>query len=140
MAHGMKTSYKDFILWYFRKYWEEAKQIRTPNPKNSEEVVFETGLLMFTFDRNLIYSTNSNRRIENISELESLVKESSQSEINFPAKLKIKSPFLRNILFNILEKKWVDIENIYFQELKKHLKSFKLQDTSINSSFITEYY
>ncbi|MBK9043434.1 MAG: hypothetical protein IPN97_09640 [Saprospiraceae bacterium] len=25
LAHGMKTSYGDFILWYFRKCWEEAK-------------------------------------------------------------------------------------------------------------------
>ncbi|MBK9736892.1 MAG: hypothetical protein IPO92_18815 [Saprospiraceae bacterium] len=24
LAHGMKTSYADFILWYFQKCWEDA--------------------------------------------------------------------------------------------------------------------
>ncbi|MBK8620257.1 MAG: hypothetical protein IPN79_00480 [Saprospiraceae bacterium] len=93
LAHGMKTSYADFILWYFQKCWEEAKQSQTPNPNNITELFFKNELFQFSFGRNLVNYTTRNSRIDNISVLESLVQESSQSETNFPSKLKITSPF-----------------------------------------------
>ncbi|MFZ1704741.1 MAG: AbiH family protein [Saprospiraceae bacterium] len=134
LAHEMKTKYSDFILDYFQQCWEEAKQSTTPGKPH--ELVYENLLLKFTFDR-LILENGQNILINNLSEIRDLQNKGVRSGISPPILLKIKSNFLSSIVNDINVNNWVDIENNYYQELKKLIREHSQNQGSTTNSLRT---
>lgn len=108
LAHGLKTSYADFINWY----WEEWGKRLMESKKKIEEDAFCSFELRGKFDINnwyLVrgyYFQNINM---NAKEFIHRVKMDTSLCI-----LKYKSPFFEQINKQIESKKWVDIENEYY--------------------------
>ncbi len=75
LAHGMKTRYSDFIIWYFSKCWEDAKKSYTINYEFPHENIFSNALLTFSSNRELgpqyQYQT---WKISEISQIRELIK------------------------------------------------------------------
>jgi hypothetical protein len=108
LAHGLKTKYSDFLLWYVNK------TIRLFN--NSHSNIFEDKLI--TLDCNG-YQVRELATLESLSEILS-----SQRII-----IKCKNEFFNDLLRKSLQSKWVDIEYAYFiallqiyQNIEKHYK------------------
>lgn len=115
LAHGLKTSYKDFIEWY----WNQIKQ------------TFLNGLDKYSIGDDILFnikSTNSNcfryhlndsrgASIETIKNLTGLQFYNNFEKL-FPDIKLLPSKFLKRIMVSFETKKWVDIENEYYQILR----------------------
>ena len=113
LAHGLKTSYADFIDWY----WEHVKHKILGSLSN----IYDDGLCfvssnkswpqgfwaVFTYDINI----GSNRELPGKDFVEFL-RESCHMQVVF-------SPLLEAIIHDITEKKWVDIERVYYSLLNE---------------------
>lgn len=105
LAHGLKTSYKDFILWYLNKtvFDKEIKQ-----------------------DERLIYLDNYNYSNQ-IKEIKTI-----QDFFNFIEKYRIKVSYKHQFLDKIINhqhnKRWVDIENEYFLSLRNVYVDYEKTD------------
>lgn len=119
LAHGMKTSYTDFITGYFRKCLEEAKINFVPSRETTNKKIFDDELLRITI--------NPFRQADNpiVSDLDSFVKikELFKSEgVSFnqnALNCQIRSEFFSSLINNYLSKNWVDIENYYYNQMIK---------------------
>lgn len=114
IAHGLKTSYKDFILWYWNQW---GKQLLKGTNKIESD-----GLCSFKLKDNIespcwgyVWGTYYQRK--------DILKPWDSSEVIGVA-MKDKnlcdfntSPFLNRIFKSYLSKKWVDIENEYYSLL-----------------------
>lgn len=106
LAHGLKTSYKDFLDWYVCKAFTDFcdnKVYKDPlieitNKYESTSSIFTTMPTTFEDAINLI-SSNHNQSI------------------------KYSSNFLEKILGFFQDKNWVDIERYYFRLLKSHFSN-----------------
>lgn len=144
LAHGMKTQYHDFIFHYIKKSFEEAE-------------------LKHHYDDELL-EINQNpefarRKVSDYKELKdflSFKKEKTSSSMIFPStgtrgvnehrehkdfNLKIKSIFFEHLLYNCCDYSWVNIENEYYNELKRLLDlkddiSTKLKDLNTSLACI----
>ena len=135
LAHGLKTSYKDFINNYWRDFAQKISNIF--NPYEDEFVKFRTnGVLESQYDSMLAtrYSVNNEKgynydAIINTFRQE-LIKDSSYANIkqlisgfNEASDLKLdlsfKNSFFEQISEKNYEQNWVDIENEYYQTLIK---------------------
>ncbi len=131
LAHGMKTSYGDFILWYFQKYWEEAKHTHIPNPKKPDEIIFSTELINFHFDRLLYFNMPQGiPKINSLYEVIALIREDGKLQNQSILKITFNSYFFKTILSDLSNKNWVDIENIYYNELRRHYLNYSLRDSA----------
>jgi len=109
LAHGLKTSYKDFVMWYLSDIVQEYK-----NSKKYDDQLFcalEVSHL----------SSISPFELEDISEVEDFFKRNN-----------IKTAF-KSRLFEVIHKRssldrWVDIEYLYFELLKGIVKSIHDED------------
>ncbi len=106
LAHGVKTSYKDFIEWYLGRVVEELKQ----------NYYYEDKLLEVRLQRircstyetpNYLYSDSF--------KIEEVIKNIEKDGYIFEC-----LPFLRRIISNIENKGWVDIEADYYEMLKDY--------------------
>ena len=118
MAHALKTSYKDFINWY----WERRIDAFAGNTsKVSDDYLCKLTIKddthiscwnMFAFQNSYFKDIRGNRTCsgyELITELQ-----------NHPDTFSIDStPFFGTIIQSIETKGWVDIENNYYQLLKR---------------------
>lgn len=118
MAHALKTSYKDFINWY----WERRIDAFAGNTsKVSDDCLCKLTIKddtyiscwnVFAFQNSYFKDIRGNRTCsgyELITELQ-----------NHPDTFSIDStPFFGTILQSIETKGWVDIENDYYQLLKR---------------------
>ncbi len=102
LAHGLKTSYMDFLNWYLKdiaiaieeKQFYEDELISILADKNYPHVqIFQKGEL-------------SNDPIGFLKKIE-----------NTNYVYRIHTPFIRNLISNITERRWVDIENSYYKNL-----------------------
>lgn len=119
LAHGMKTSYMDFILWYFSKCWEEAKKSHTMNYEFPHENIFSNKLLTFSFNRELGYLYQYDPfKISEVSHIKELIKLSLNTSVRHQINLTFNSEFFKSVVGDICTKNWVDIENMYYEELK----------------------
>ena len=115
MAHGLKTSYKDFINWYMNQ--------RVQNLADEPTTESADALCSYTIDQNasFYYRTSWKRLIYheslNTNNWENFVDRYSQY-FTFE-----KKTFLETILQSIDTKGWVDIENDYYQLLTKKIKN-----------------
>ncbi|SMC53951.1 AbiH family protein [Pedobacter nyackensis] len=127
LAHGMKTAYNDFILWYIKKGFSEYLQ----SGKYSDELMdIDSGNLR------LFKSELGNRSIaeyvDGFYEKDDLNKllQNRRTRITFglngdtrrrpevPFKVRIKSTLLSKIIDHCSISKWVEIENLFYDELK----------------------
>ncbi|WP_222867843.1 AbiH family protein [Sphingobacterium phlebotomi] len=143
LAHGLKTSYKDFIFWYLDECFKRAGIYANSQPHEDEflhisvlehykladlynlsgqkglsKYLYEQGLLepYLSFDPNKQYGAKSN--IEKYSKVSGLTAH----------RVSYKSLFFKRLTDACLECGWVDIEQEYFDALKKYNDGNKAHD------------
>lgn len=112
LAHGLSTSYKDFIEWYWDCWW---KKIYRNDSRIEEDELCLFKLIDTSAFRSFweLWSTNPNKFNGNaIGHL--IIKEIKAERI---CTFEEKSILLKAICEFYEENKWVDIENIYYQLL-----------------------
>lgn len=120
LAHGVKTSYKDFIEWYFGKVVESFSQknlLREIENDILNIFVYKDDLLKIALKdgysksrsmRKYIFNTHSNLEIiRNIDGVD------SEFSIEY-------SPLFERIKQDVENKDWVDIEADYYEKLKDY--------------------
>jgi hypothetical protein len=132
LAHGMKTGYNDFILWYLKRAFTAFK--------NSNRYIDD--LIEITTDDAVLFSRElGNRSISDYVDsfysndnLNGLLKNSpaavrsimlgssSRRRVRSPYEVKIKSILMSNLCNKCSSKNWVDIENLYYDCLKAVLQ------------------
>lgn len=130
LAHGLKTSYKDFLFWYL----EKAFMITEQNFK------FEDQILNITH-RPSIYVRPSQNHIRKLidahyftgfSQLQSQSVESEKfGVLDNPYYIKCKSDLLINLLSRCSPTNWVDIENEFYVLLVLLLKKEGAEKTRL---------
>lgn len=106
LAHGMKTSYNDFMLDYVSKVFKEAMK----------SMNFEDDLVSIKINSIPHYDINRYSKLSEYVLLFPLLNNPIRPEftINF------KSNFLKALLENLQELNWVDVEQKYFELLKEY--------------------
>lgn len=109
LAHGLKTSYADFIEWYWDK--RVLKMSKTYAKESTDSLcsfkyLGEGHMLSFFFDHPAVSMEKGYGK----EFIESIL-DSNMFETKF-------SPFFKNICTSIETKGWVDIENEYYELLK----------------------
>ena len=118
MAHGLKTSYKDFINWY----WDRRVDAFMGNiTKVSEDCLCKLTIKdnpnlscwnVFAFDNSNFKDIRGNRTCSGYEVITELQKYPDTFSVDT-------TPFFGTIIQSIETKGWVDIENDYYQLLKK---------------------
>ena len=116
LAHGLKTSYADFIEWY----WNNWGNVLLASPNKLEE------------DRLCSFKMYSHVQLAGWSyvwhyryQIDSLAPDVGLKVIEFAKQNRalcdftIKSPFFQTICEEMETKNWVDIEDVYYEFLKK---------------------
>lgn len=116
LAHGLPTSYKDFINWYWDEWIEKLR--------NCYKAIEEDKLCSFEIMKSSEYGYWQNvfqilpPEFWNLNGYDAIEKINSYHQL-----CRFKScTFLRNICQSINTKGWVDIENEYYKLLKSLLK------------------
>ena len=118
MAHGLKTSYRDFINWY----WDKRVEAFVGNTTTVSEdclcklTIKDNTIIscwnVFSFENSYFKDIRGNKTCSGYEVITQLQ--------NNPDIFSVDStPFLKAILQSIETKGWVDIENNYYQLLKK---------------------
>ena len=118
MAHGLKTSYMDFINWY----WDRRVDAFVGNiSKVSEDSLCKLTIKdnpnlscwnVFAFDNSYFKDIRGNRTCSGYEVITELQK--------YPDTFSVDStPFFGTIIQSIETRGWVDIENDYYQLLKE---------------------
>ena len=118
MAHGLKTSYKDFINWY----WDRRVDAFVGNiSKVSEDSLCKLTIKdnpnlscwnVFAFEKSYFKDIRGNRTCSGYEVITELQK--------YPDTFSVDStPFFGTIIQSIETRGWVDIENDYYQLLKE---------------------
>lgn len=123
MAHGLKTSYMDFINWY----WDQRVNSFLNNYTNvSEDCLCRLGIrnkeeyynwYLFLYQNRYFFNNTLSRERTFGSEV---IQEIRQHPKVFSVEC---CPFFETILQSIETKGWVDIENDYYQTLKNNIDS-----------------
>jgi hypothetical protein len=107
LAHGLKTSYRDFIEWL----WEtEATKVKNNKGSFEDDFIAASGTWCFLQ--------------ENATNYQDLEYNSGQGSI----KVKCKNKFLEQITAISTLKNWVDIEEEYFTQLKTIIDHQRMPD------------
>ena len=118
MAHGLKTSYMDFINWYWNKRIDAFAGNTT---KVSEDCLCKLSIKdgtnvscwnVFTFEQSYFRDILGNRICSGYEVIKELKKHPEAFSIDY-------SPFFDMIMNSFETKRWVDIENDYYYMLKK---------------------
>lgn len=107
IAHGLKTRYSDFILWYFNSAYEECKR---------ETKYYEDDLLRIEFTLDFFVHDYFNS-------LDHFFKRIEEYEIT----IIYKNDFIQNIVEMASIGNWVDIESEYFSSLKEVYEYYERQ-------------
>ncbi|MBK8548184.1 MAG: hypothetical protein IPL63_12700 [Saprospiraceae bacterium] len=122
LAHGMKTSYGDFILWYFRKCWEEAKINYKENILNVR--TYKNDLISIEYKVNSSSEKEISTTLDSKNDLNSFIRNTHKFS-TFKIKCTFHSNLISLLVKSYTNKNWVDIENAYYEELKRILKTIK---------------
>lgn len=134
LAHGLRTSYKDFIFWYLDSCFNQAG-IYENSPFENEIVyirVLEHYKLMRLLEKqnkqgvcSYLYNKGILHRYLNPVLNESVERATQEQkalyyEVNNTVahEVKFKSDFFKQLIFCCVDNHWVDIENEYFDQLK----------------------
>ena len=121
LAHGLKTSYIDFIKWYIQRCFIDVVK------EKYDDILIEV-------ERNPAYNTNN--IVANLAVwLESYFAETgdigrigeyytsgSSNKRIYPFKIRVKSSFLQALLYQCKVQRWIDVEAIFYSELLSILK------------------
>jgi len=107
LAHGLKTKYSDFILWYFNQILGSLNRGRTPHYNDK----------LLTLQLNGGYKAQV--VIQSIEHLKEILG-SGEYVIQFSSR-----QFIEKIIQNIVDFKWVDIEYEYYFQLESLYKSIE---------------
>ncbi|MEX2484158.1 MAG: AbiH family protein [Brumimicrobium sp.] len=116
LAHGLKTSYRDFLLWYLKSCFEKLKF-----EKDYEDDLISVKRKRQYENHNMDRALNLNA-FEDIPDLLNIFYEGDTIW-----DLKIPSPFIK-MVFNNSNSNWVNIENTYYRFLKMILKKNESSD------------
>lgn len=111
LAHGLKTSYKDFI----DDFWKSSLIPISQNYLCSLESNDDIFSIFCDYDNNVIP--------QNIRDYSSLIEEVNNSDT---LNLNYNNSFFEILMKTFSNKNWVDIENEYYNELKKNKNIDKL--------------
>jgi hypothetical protein len=111
LAHGLKTRYSDFLLWYVNK------TVRLVNTSNSN--IFEDGLIVLD---------NEGYHVNEFESLESFKDNLNKRRISFHCK----NTFFDRILRQSTDSNWVDIEYEYYLELLSIYKKIEKHNMGKN--------
>jgi len=151
LAHGLRTSYKDFIFWYLDECFNQAGRYVNSEPYCDcfiEIKVIEHHKLMELVSKcgekglsRYLYEKGVLNRYLNFFEDGVLEDGSIKNEYTEIAKLiahevEFKSTFFKRLVVNCSECRWVDIESTYFDELLDSggifkNKSFDLEEVKL---------
>ena len=119
MAHGLKTSYMDFINWY----WEQRVASFVGNTTNISKdclcqlVIKNNSWNVFSYNNSYFFKDIQHKEKWSVSEVIQCIK-SNPKDFTIEC-----SPFFKTILQSIETKGWVDIENDYYQLLKGYINN-----------------
>ena len=123
LAHGLKTSYNDFILWYLKKCLSirlyevyEDDLVYVKKERNFNSINGEISVISYYVD--YYYQKG---RISNLLTDETISLDDGSSLRN-PFTVKTKSKFIWGLILNCSNCNWVDIESYYYSQLKKSLE------------------
>jgi hypothetical protein len=114
LAHGLKTRYSDFLLWYINK---TIKRYRDANFHTVEDKLTRL---------------DSRYKLKEYISLQSFKEAFNRSEITY----KWSNDFFGKILFNTSEKKWVDIEYEYYWNLLEIYKNIEKHRMARDEHFV----
>lgn len=126
LAHELRTSYEDFINWY----WDQRlHEIRSEHKDVSRDLLCSMKILSVSgYDDWSLYLFHHSF-FNNPSNNEGLGKKFIKELKNHPDYFEVtNSPFFENICKSIETKKWVDIENEYYRLLTKYVIDEKSGD------------
>lgn len=110
LAHGLKTKYEDFIYWYWKNrilnLYQEGSNI-SDDHLCKLTILSESSWNIFVFHNSLSLKSSEGKDIYKF-----LMENKEYFKIEF-------SPFFERIHKSIENKGWVDIENDYYELLKK---------------------
>jgi hypothetical protein len=126
LAHGMKTRYKDFIIWYIKECLAIADRDR-----NYEDGLIKISIQIYNhygYSFGEIKNTNdlvdflyNNSHLENFLR-NGKIKANYMLDLNNPFICHVKSKFFLKLIAVCTEANWVDIEHEFYKELKKLLQ------------------
>lgn len=114
MAHGLDTRYADFIDWYWEQRVDDLKRNYT-NTSEDPLCTFMTNNPNATWN---VYAWNLPRLLNKISGkdvIKSIIDNKTDFKVSF-------SPLFERIIKSVETKRWVDIENEYYELLTKDLR------------------
>lgn len=130
LAHGLPTSYEDFILWCLKISYKEFKHETTSYSVKDFIIIRKKKSTSYDRSRNM-------KIIDDYKKISDFVKDLEDCDLECYSKYE----FINKIINDYSRKNWVDIETAYFEELKKIYKqSEKIEDideealSSLNSS------
>jgi hypothetical protein len=128
LAHGYKTSYEDFIVWYFKKYINEFEG----GNKSIESKLFK---LSWVRNKSVIQGKKFSDTFSTISEL----KKNTFIGINTSQGKIIRIDLHSTFFYELLEENnWTDIESYYFKELVNiHSRSHEYSEIKDLNDFLT---
>ncbi|MBQ0090835.1 MAG: hypothetical protein KBT27_16025 [Prevotellaceae bacterium] len=110
LAHGLKTSYQDFIRWYWEQIIDELCKLETPTYKN------ELGEITCRTFRTWSLYWEHKKRVDGPIDPEEFLSDILYGVDSFEQHLE---PFFENICEQVGTIGWVDVEYEYYQQLKK---------------------
>lgn len=140
MAHGLKTSYMDFINWYWNKRIDAFVGNTT---KISADCLCKLSINantdfscwnVFAFNNSYFRKIRRNREYSGYDIIKKLQDNPNIFSIDF-------TPFFRTIIQSIEKKGWVDIENDYYQLLKGTQKAdcgYSVKELNEQLAFLQE--
>lgn len=128
LAHGLKTSYRDFIIWYWEQRilgLKKASSQISDDGLCSYSIIWDnyTTIQSYIYQRGLTTETNWKRIDAQIKEDNRVIKHQ-------------KNVFFSNICKSIETKGWVDIENEYYQLLRDYIKNDKSKNDDSHQKIV----
>lgn len=125
LAHGVKTSYKDFIEWYFGEVIESLKIEKEKLKEHKEEIENKREAIFIYKDEllNISWAGGCDGVINVINEI--INREKKEGSIvfirnEFDILRRNFSPLFERIIKDYENKGWVDIEADYYEKLKEY--------------------
>ena len=111
LAHGLKTSYKDFFYWYWSQRFNNIHKVRT---KTAEDILCSMTTLGYDSWYYLMFYNHVQLSSYDGRQLYEMLNNENLFAINY-------NSLLDNIRKSIETKGWVDIENEYYDLLKNYV-------------------
>jgi len=109
LAHGLKTSYKDFLLWYLKKLFEERKN---ESNRSLASINVKRGFIEVDF--------NGGRSFEDINTIHDFKEYCDNRHLEIVSRF----TFIKELINDDI-KRWVDIETEYYTQIKQIYKKYE---------------